>query len=535
MASVCGSIISTVVVEWAGTGSFRDVIVTPAVTAREITGNANDRIAIATEVFPRLEKMSLLVQSSRPAVLTRAQAAEVAALLLADIAADIGLDPARLGNGDLTPQLGDSTDYLLQFLVTMETGADQQAFPALSISIRNLEALGGVSADYQNADLGEISFQSAAGSSTTTAVATNTGAGTAAGDGGISDSTLYILIIVVIIAVCAGLVLLFFWRRRSQEHQKLLFNVISGAGAGAGFSEQQFVSADGDLDLERWWSMTDDKGSAAPPVSGASAAGTAAGRAHFYPGAGAGADARSTGSSPEDHGGYFQSHKLGLSEFDDRGMSTGHYYPENSANLDAWVSGGGGTQPPPPPPASKAAAGSFITMPRSPFPVGAAGAKWKLWSPMGSAKTEPSPTKANPAPALDGQALQDFQATNTMTVDAELNQRNSHASHRSRPALDESVATEYAAANGIEAAEITKNRMFLHRSSQFEEEPVRPNELKDNRIFRGRARQDNGDPQTHDWAGNPLPADLLDPLRRRRASRRLAQGEEARRTCGSRR
>ena len=516
MASVCGSIISTVVVEWAGTGSFRDVIVTPAVTAREITGIANDRIAIATEVFPRLERMSVLVQSDRPAVLTRAQATEVAALLLADIAADIGLDPARFGNGDLTPQLGDSTNHLLQFLVTMETGADQQAFPALSISIRNLEALGGVSADYQIADLGDISFQSVVGSSTTT-VATNTGAGTAADDDGVSDATLYILVIVVIIAVCAGLVLLFFWRRRSQEHQKLLFNVISGAGAGAGggFSEQQFLSADGDLDLERWWSMTDGKGSAAPPVSGATAAGTAAGRVHYYPGAGAGPDARSTGLSPEDHGGYFQSDKLGLSEFDDRGMSNGHhYYPENSANSDAWVSDGGGAQPPPPF-ASKAAS-SFITMPRSPLPVSSAGAKWKLWSPMGSAKTEASPTKATPAPGLDGQALQDFQANNTMTVDAELNQRNSHDSHRSRPELDASVATEDAPANDNDI-ELTKTGLIGRRSSQFEEEPVRPNELKDNKIFRGRSRQDNGDPQTHDWAGNPLPADLLDPLRRRRS------------------
>ena len=537
MTSACGSIISTVMVEWAGTGSFRDVILVPAVTAREITGDANGRTATVTEVFPRLETVSVLVQSNPPVVLTDAQAAEVAVLLVAGIAADIGLDPARLGNQVLTPQLGDASSHLLQFLVTMETGADQLAYPAVRISVANLVATGGVSAVYQSATGGEVYFQSALGANSTS-LGPDLGAGTADDDGGVSDSTLYILVIVIIVALGACLLLAFFVRRRQEEHQNMITNTFTTIN-GIGASEKQFLSADGSVDLERWWGMTDGKGSAAAlPVGGGPAAGwSATGRAHFYPGAVP--DARSTGSSPEEHGGYFPSHKLGLSEFDGTGMSNAHYYPENAtasagasnahyypenaASSDAWLSGGGPQPPLSPTASSGKATSAFITMARAPGAGGSAepsASKWKLWSPTGSVRTEVSPSKAKPAPVLDGQALMDFRATSAETIDAELNRRQTH---RGRPELDESVAADDDGQIGPTGDlpgtgnELTSNVMFRRRSSNVGEEPVQPNELTANKIFRGRASQDNGDPQTHDWAGNPLPADLVDPPRRRRS------------------
>lgn len=257
-SSTCGSIIVALEVEVQGGYQLR-VALQAAVAARAIIGNANGVTAIATEMFPRFETLTVLVQSDSPVVLVGREAAVVAALLLDDIAADVGQVRTRFANEALTPQIGDTSRHLLQFLVTIQTGDDQRAFAALRNAVANQVATGGVSAVYQSGNAAAILFQSSLGANTTT-INPALGSDKSSDDSKMTDSTLYTIIIVAIIVsmiCCVAVVVL---QRREQE--KEITAVINDAQGGSFLSATSRLSSvrsvgrDGPSSSS-WWDKAD--------------------------------------------------------------------------------------------------------------------------------------------------------------------------------------------------------------------------------------------------------------------------------------
>ena len=310
--STCGSIIVALEVEVQG-GYPLEAKLQAAVAARAITGNANGVTAIATEMFPRFETLTVLVQSNAPVTLGEREAAAVALLLLDDIAADLGQPRTRFTDESVTTQLRDPSLHLLEFLVTMQTGDDQRAFAALRGAFETQIATAGVSVLYQRSGTAAaILFQSSLGANATTTMDPTLGSDKSSDDSKVSDSTLYVIIIVIILVsmccCCAGVVIM---QRREQE--KEISTVINDTQRGNfhKMASVRSVTRDGPSNAS-WWDKaasamdpkTDDEGYigiANQPVTLAArrSSGGMSNR-HYYPQNGEGWTKHGPGPAPAD-------------------------------------------------------------------------------------------------------------------------------------------------------------------------------------------------------------------------------------------
>lgn len=348
--STCGSIIVALEVEVQG-GYPLEAKLRAAVAARAITGNANGVTAIATEMFPRFETLTVLVQSNAPVTLGERAAAAVALLLLDDIAADLGQPRTRFTDESLSPQLRDPSLHMLQFLVTMQTGDDQRAFSVLRGAFENQIATGGVSVLYQSSGTAAaILFQSSLGANATTTMDPTLGSDKSSDDSKVSDSTLYVIIIVVILVsmccCCAGVVIL---QRREQE--KEISTVINDTQRGNfhRMASVRSVTRDGPSNAS-WW---DKAGSAMDPKS-----------------------------DDEGYIGIANQPVALAARRSFAGMSNRHYYPQNG---EGWTK-----HSPAPGPADSLAARS-LTLPHGPAKVQLSPAsdaesadEWAVWTTKGT-------------------------------------------------------------------------------------------------------------------------------------------------------